>query len=239
MAELHPPARVVDRPPEPDWLGAALLVLVTVGVPIALHVGAPASNVWMRWAFHVVPLVAVGVAIGLALRAGESPWIVVRDPARRPDARRWVYVGFDVAFVAGYLIAFKHAVPNRHGWAMVALEILPLGAWLMATGTLLARRWSWWLVVAGGAVMLIWMIAMLSVLLYTASYLSGVYGAFGRGAAAGVMGIAVMLIQFVALLPAFQLKWIMTRAGRRRFGLRPLWPAPARRGDAPPVGAAA
>ena len=148
---------------------------------------------------------------------------VTSGAARRPDPRRWIYVGLDLAFALGYLIAFALLVPNRHAWAMQLLYILPAATVVMAVGTAVARPWSWWLVVAGGAAMLVWTIVVLVVLLYTASYLSGVYGAFGKAASTGILGAMAMLIEFVALLPVFQLKWAMTRAGRRRFGLAPLW----------------
>ena len=88
----------------------------------------------------------------------------------------------------GYLYAFEHLIPNRHAWATMVLELLPLAAWLMAIGTLIARPWSWWLVIAGGTTMLAWTVTVLFVLLYTASYLAGVYGAFGKAASSGALG---------------------------------------------------
>jgi hypothetical protein len=35
------------------------------------------------------------------------------------------------------------------------------------------------------------------------------------------------VVQFAATLPALQLKWALTRAGRRAFGLAPVWRTPA------------
>lgn len=236
MAEPLPSARVATPAVEPRWLGATLLLLVAVGVPVALRVLAPAQTAVMRWTFHVVPALALALALVDVTRGGGSPWLVVTEPAGRSDPRRWIYLVFDLLFTAGYLIAFEYFIPNRHVWATVLLELLPLSTLLMATGTLVARRWSWWLVLAGGVTMLVWLVVALFVLGYTASYLAGVYGAFGQGASAGILGIMAVLVQFVGLLPAFQLKWIMTRGGRRAFGLRPLWPAPR---SAPAVGAAA
>lgn len=217
MATL-PPARAVAPRPWRDYALLALLVLVGIGVPIGLRLFVPPSTAWIGWAFHAVPVVVAVIAI-VELRArGESPWRLVFDPARRRDPRRWIYAGFDIVFAAGYLYAFEHLIPNRHGWATLVLELLPLATWLMAIGTLTARRWTRWLVIAGGAAMLVWTIAVFFVLLYTASYLAGVYGAFGKAASSGVLGAMALVVQFVALLPAFQLKWTMTRAGRRAFG---------------------
>jgi hypothetical protein len=50
-----------------------------------------------------------------------------------------------------------------------------------------------------------------------------VYGAFGKGAAAGIMGAMALIFELVGILPTLQAKFLMTRAGRRAFGLEPLW----------------
>jgi hypothetical protein len=224
MVEALPRARAVaPRPGTLDYLQAALIALFALGLPIAARLFLPADTAWIGWALHVVPVVVM-LALWVEARArGEDPWTILVDVGRRRDPRRWIYAVTDVLFAAGYLYAFEHLIPNRHGWAMMLLELLPLAAWLMAIGTLLARRWTWWLVIAGGAVMLVWTIVTFFVLLYTASYLAGVYGAFGKAASSGVLGAMALIVQFVALLPAFQLKWAMTRAGRRVFGKAPVW----------------
>jgi hypothetical protein len=49
-----------------------------------------------------------------------------------------------------------------------------------------------------------------------------VYGAFGRGAAMMVLLAVLLSIQLIALLPALQLKYLLSRAGRRHHGLEPL-----------------
>ena len=49
--------------------------------------------------------------------------------------------------------------------------------------------------------------------------LAGVYGAFGKAAAmSGLIGVA-LIIEIVALLPLFQIKYLRTRAGRRVYGI--------------------
>lgn len=141
----------------------------------------------------------------------------------RPDPRRWIYVGFDLLFAIGYLVAFRYLMSNRHGWVTALLYLLPAATGLMAVGTAIARPWSWWPVVAGGAAMLAWAIGAMVIVLYFASYLSGVYGAFGQAASVISLVAIALLIELVAMLPVFQLKWCMTRGGRRGFGLPPLW----------------
>lgn len=227
MADSPPPATVVRPRPHLPLFVLAVHTALWLAVPLVVgRLLVPASDRLVAWLLVGLPVVLVGVAVVLAVRGG-APWWSIVVPAHA-DPRRWIYVGFDVAFTLGYLYAFRTLMPNRHDWAMWILYLLPLSTWLLAVATALARPWSWWLVLVGAATMLVWLVATMVVLLYTASYLAGVYGAFGKAASSGVLGAMALLVQFVALLPAFQLKWAMTRAGRRTFGLRPLWPAPAR-----------
>ena len=47
--------------------------------------------------------------------------------------------------------------------------------------------------------------------------LAGTYGAFGKAAAStALIGVAIV-VEIVALLPVFQVKYLMTRAGRRAY----------------------
>jgi hypothetical protein len=70
--------------------------------------------------------------------------------------------------------------------------------------------------------LLVWIITVV-IMLMSAAFLSGVYGGFGQAAAMGTMVAVLMTLQLVALVPALQLKFLMTRAGRRYFGQQPLW----------------
>ncbi len=141
------------------------------------------------------------------------------------DARSWIYVAADLVFTIGYLWAFSELLHNRFGWARAALYVLPVCTWQMAIGVLIGGRPGWWITVAAGTLMLLWTVAFIVLLLVTASYLSGVYGAFGKAAASGAILSTAFVVQFAATLPALQLKWAMTRAGRRTFGVPPLWAA--------------
>lgn len=158
---------------------------------------------------------------------GPLPRAQLSRRSWRQDPRRWLYVAFDLLFTIGYWWAFAELLHNRFGWARAVLYLLPVATTLMAIGTVAARRWGWWLVIGGATVMLVWTVAFIVLLLVTASYLSGVYGAFGKAASSGVLLSVAFVIQFAATLPALQLKWALTRAGRRAFGLPPLWGAPA------------
>lgn len=144
------------------------------------------------------------------------------------DPRRWVYAVADLVFTIGYIWAFNELLHNRFGWARGILYLLPACTVIMAVGTLVRGKWGWVATVVGGTGMLLWAVAFIIVLLVTASYLSGVYGAFGKAAASGAILSTAFVVQFAATLPALQLKWAMTRGGRRAFGLAPLWPRAAR-----------
>lgn len=135
------------------------------------------------------------------------------------DPRRWIYVAIDVVMTVGYLVVLSDLLHNRHPWARAVLYILPVASAAMALGTGLGRRLGWWMTIAAGTAMLVWTIAFIILLLTTAAFLSGVYGSFGKAAASGMMLAVALVIEFVAFLPALQLKWSLTRAGRRAFGL--------------------
>ncbi|MBL8627137.1 MAG: hypothetical protein JNK64_37955 [Myxococcales bacterium] len=142
-------------------------------------------------------------------------------PAPRRDPRRFIYVGLDVAFTILYLVLLTTTLHNRHAGARMVLYLLPVASTAMAIGTGAGRRWGWWLTIAGGATLLAWTVGFVILLLTTAAYLSGVYGAFGKAAASGAILAVFLVIEAVAFLPALQLKWALTRAGRRAFGLAP------------------
>jgi hypothetical protein len=54
-------------------------------------------------------------------------------------------------------------------------------------------------------------------LLASAAFLAGVYGAFGKAAASGALIAVALVIEVVALLPIVQVKYLMSRAGRRVY----------------------
>lgn len=151
----------------------------------------------------------------------------------RRDIRPFLYGGLDLLFAAVYVYLLTSALPNRHLWAQVLLFGLPVFATIMAVGTIAGgvlkkpemTRIAWIVAVVGGAGMVVVTVTVLALLLMSAAFLAGVYGAFGKGAAMGVLGGAAVVVELCGLLPAFQLKYLMTRAGRRAFGLAPLWRA--------------
>ncbi|MCB9563672.1 MAG: hypothetical protein H6709_03675 [Kofleriaceae bacterium] len=147
----------------------------------------------------------------------------------RRDARPYVYVALDLVFAAVYAVVVTKLAPNRHAWAQTLLLGLPVAAFLMGAGTLVARlgrgtpwaRRAWWLAIGGAALQILLTVVLLGLLLASAAFLSGVYGAFGKAAASGMLAAAAIIVEIVGLLPVFQLSYLLGRGGRRAFGLTP------------------
>ena len=138
------------------------------------------------------------------------------------DPRPTIYGALDQIFAVVYAIAVWRVIPNRLASASLHLWALPVLAQLMALGTLsawvpAARRYGWWVAIVSGSLMLVMTVLLIIRVLVSAAFLAGTYGAFGKAAASTAMiGVAVV-VEVVALLPIFQIKYLMTRAGRRAF----------------------
>lgn len=139
------------------------------------------------------------------------------------DLRPTIYGALDQIFAVIYAYAVWKVIPNRLPSASLHLWALPVLAEVMALGTLAAwvpaaRRVGWWAAVIAGSLQLALTVLLIVRILVSAAFLAGTYGAFGKAAASTAMiGVAVV-VEIVALLPVFQVKYLMTRAGRRAFG---------------------
>ena len=123
-----------------------------------------------------------------------------------------------------YGLALFWLIPNRHGWVVALSWLVVLSPVVMAMSMIARRSWSWWSAVAGCAVLLSLAVLFLVATVTSAAFLAGVYGSIGRAASAFALIGAALIIEFMGILPALQLKFLMTRAGRRCFGKEPLWP---------------
>jgi hypothetical protein len=144
-------------------------------------------------------------------------------PRARRDPRPFIYAGFDFGFAILYAVVFTSVIPNRHAWAQVLLYGLPVLAVAMGVAMLVRGAWGWRIAAGCCGLMLGLTVVLLALLLTSAAFLAGVYGAFGLAASMLALVGAALVVELVALLPAFQLKYLMTRAGRRRFGREPLF----------------
>lgn len=140
-------------------------------------------------------------------------------PPPRRDVRRWIYVTLDVLFGLLQAGLILWVIPNRLPSAAVHLWTLPVGMLGMAAGMIVGGRRGWWIAVVAGSLVLLSTILMIVRILISAAFLAGVYGAFGKAAAmTALIGVA-LIVELVALLPIVQIKFLMSRAGRRGYGL--------------------
>lgn len=137
----------------------------------------------------------------------------------RSDVRRWIYGGLDIAFAVMQAILIWKVIPNRLPSASFHLWTLPIATGLLGIGTLIGGRHGWKLAMIGGSAALLSTILLVVRIIVSAAFLSGVYGAFGKAAAMTAMISVALLVELVALLPIVQVKYLMTRAGRRAFGV--------------------
>jgi hypothetical protein len=136
---------------------------------------------------------------------------------KRRDVRPYVYCAFDFVFAlvyAGLLLQ----VPNRHPAANAILWSTVFAVALAGAGMLVRNRWGWRAAAAGCGLLLVVTVTVLVLLVASASFLSGVYGSMGQGAAMFTLLGGALVVELCGLLPAFQLKFLMTHAGRRHFG---------------------
>jgi peptidoglycan/LPS O-acetylase OafA/YrhL len=137
--------------------------------------------------------------------------------------RPTIYGALDQIFAVIYAYAVWKVIPNRLPSASLHLWSLPVLAQLMALGALAvwvprARKIAWWVAVIAGSALLASSIVLILRIVVSAAFLAGTYGAFGKAAASTAMIGAALVVELVALLPLFQVKYLMSRAGRRAFG---------------------
>jgi hypothetical protein len=144
------------------------------------------------------------------------------------DRRPYIYLVLNQVLVIVYCYVLVAAIPNRHASATIHLWALPVLMQLMALGMIARalpkpaqRRIGWWVAVVAGSLVLLATILLIVRVLVSAAFLAGVYGAFGKAAAMSALIGVALVVELVALVPLFQVKYLMTRAGRRAFAMRP------------------
>lgn len=146
-------------------------------------------------------------------------------PVRR-DLRPLIYLVLDVLFAVIYFYVLVAVIPNRLMSALIHLYALPVCMLGMGVGMAIKlllgeklARVGWWIAVVSGSLMILSTILLIIRVLVSAAFLAGVYGAFGKAAATSALIGVALVIEVVALVPLFQVKYLMTRAGRRAFAM--------------------
>jgi hypothetical protein len=139
--------------------------------------------------------------------------------SRVKDPRQWIYGGIALFVAIVQAVCVIAVIPNRLPSAAIHLWTFPAFTMLMAAGTLSGHRMGWWVsVMAGGALMLSVMLLIVRILV-SAAFLAGVYGAFGKAAATFSFVAIALIAQVVAMIPIFHIKWLMSRRGKRVYGV--------------------
>nr|HEX4313516.1 hypothetical protein [Kofleriaceae bacterium] len=133
------------------------------------------------------------------------------------DPRRWIYGSLDVVAALAYVAAVALAVPNRHVASAVHLYAIPVAAAVAAAGMFLGHARGRRVALAGATAWLALTFLLIVRICISAAFLAGVYGAFGKAAASFALLIVALLVEVVALLPIVQVKFLMSRAGRRAY----------------------
>jgi len=134
------------------------------------------------------------------------------------DKRRWIFAVLDAILVVVYALVIWKIIPNRMLSAKLHLWLIPISMAALCLGMFLRH---WWTAIVGGSVLLLAAILLIARILISAAFLSGVYGAFGKAASSFAVITVLLVIELVVLLPIFQVRYLMSRAGKRTFG-RPL-----------------
>ncbi|HEY4238266.1 MAG TPA: hypothetical protein VGM88_00545 [Kofleriaceae bacterium] len=136
----------------------------------------------------------------------------------RGDLRRWIYGGLDVLFAAVYIVAIAKVIPNRNLSASIHLWTLPIFTLVLAAATVYGGQLGWKAGIAAGSALLLSAFLLILRILISAAFLAGVYGGFGKAAASFALAMVAIVVEIVVLLPIVQVKYLMSRAGRRAFG---------------------
>ncbi|HET7506258.1 MAG TPA: hypothetical protein VFK02_34805 [Kofleriaceae bacterium] len=149
-------------------------------------------------------------------KVAAKPRPATTTPPSR-DVRPVVYGVLDVVFAVGYAFAIWKVIPNRLPSAAVHLWTFPITYLAMGFGCLLGNRQGWRIAVIAGSAALASACVLIVRIAISAAFLAGVYGAFGQAAATFALVMVALVVELVALLPIVQVKYLMTRAGRRVF----------------------
>ena len=138
------------------------------------------------------------------------------------DPRLYIYAALDQVFALAYAYVIIEVIPNRLPSATIHLWTIPLCAQAMAIGMYGAfvpalRRYGWWTAIVAASLLVASTILIILRVLVSAAFLAGVYGDFGKAAATFALIAVALVVECVLLLPLVQVKYLLSRAGKRAF----------------------
>ena len=204
-----PVARVVAPVPTRDLRPVIYWVLdqiFAIGYVIVIQKVVPnrlPSAALQLWTIPVcMQVMAIGTAMG-ALYPRNPP---VKGPR-----------GMRVTIVGAVALAASVFVGAAFLWSLGIL-IAMYAAFALAFVFVPERRKAGRVIaIIGGSVLLLSIIVLIARVLVSAAFLAGVYGAFGQAAATFAIVAIALVIEVVALLPIVQIKYLMSRAGKRAY----------------------
>jgi hypothetical protein len=123
------------------------------------------------------------------------------------------YGALDLAFAALYAWFGFVLTPGRSTAFSVALAVVCLLLGGAGVGLVAGARWGRALAIAASCVLLAFSAIVIVGLVASSAYLRGIYGALGQGLAIVTLLVAALVVEAFALLPLFQLRFLL---GRKR-----------------------
>lgn len=129
-------------------------------------------------------------------------------PSASPDVVRRVFAGFDLASAALLAVGVFVGLPARW-WPIDTSSAIVIALLVLSgVGLLLQKEWSPRVARIASLVALAYGLVLTTMLLVTASYLAGIYGAVGKGGAVIMLLVLAMVLPYLVFFPAAQLLWL-------------------------------
>jgi hypothetical protein len=125
------------------------------------------------------------------------------------QARARTYGALDLVFAAVYGWFGFVFTPGRSAVFNAVLGLVVAVLALAGIGLIAGVRWARALGVLASILLLAFAAVVVSLLVASSAYLSGIYGAIGRGMAVITLIIAAVVVEAFALLPLFQLRFLL------------------------------
>jgi hypothetical protein len=125
-----------------------------------------------------------------------------------PDVVRRVFAGFDLASAALLGVGVFVGLPARWWPIDTSAGVVVLLLVASGVGLLAQKPWSTRVARLAALVALAFGLVLTTMLLVTASYLGGIYGAVGKGGAVIMLLVVAMVLPYLVFFPAAQLLWL-------------------------------